>query len=500
MRTDVAERPASTAFAAAPAELGVVGRRARTLTGIRLHPGRAWTVARLSLDASMLFIAALATTLGSSAAGVPAPPAVWLVAYSALVLMFAAMRGLYGTRLRYELLEELRAVLIATSLATVPVILVRGLVSDPHSLWPQGIRTWAFATAYLAAGRVALHWSRTQAYRHGESFRPALIIGAGKVGRLAALRLLDQPQLGLKPIGFLDKDPLLAEDDSLPLPVLGASWDLDRVVSQYGVQQVIVTFSTAPHEVLLRLVKRCEELGVNVAFVPRLFEKMTNRLTVEHFGGLPLISARSANPKGVQFAVKYAADRAAALCLLLLALPVMIPAAIGVLLTMGRPLFFRQVRVGRDGRTFAMLKFRTMRPSEAPSDTEQVDLPPDTAPGGVEGGDRRTAFGAFLRKTSIDELPQLINVLKGEMSLIGPRPERPEFVGLFEESIYRYSDRQRVKAGITGWAQVHGLRGKTSLSDRVEWDNYYIENWSLWLDLKVLMLTVLAVLRTRQAE
>ena len=500
--TDLAERQAPPALTGAPSEPGTLralGQRAQTATGVGVRPGRAWTVARVSLDASMLFIAAAATTLGSSAAGLPAPPPIWLAAYSVFVLGFASLRGLYGTRLRYELLEELRAVLVATSLATVPLLLLRGLASDPSDLWPQGIRAWAFAAAYLAAGRVALHWSRTQAYRHGESFRPTLIIGAGKVGKLTADRLLSQPQLGLKPIGFLDKDPLVVADESLPLPVLGASWDLDRVVAQHGVQQVIVTFSRAPHEVLLRLVKRCEELGIHVAFVPRLFERMTNRLTVEHFGGLPLISARSPNPKGLQFAVKYAADRVAALGLLLLALPVMIPAAIAVLLSTGRPLFFRQVRVGRDGRTFAMLKFRTMRP-EAVQAAQPIDLPPDTAPGGVEGGDRRTKVGSFLRKTSIDELPQLINVLRGEMSLIGPRPERPEFVGRFEESIYRYGDRQRVKAGITGWAQVHGLRGKTSLTDRVEWDNYYIENWSLWLDLKVLMLTVLAVVRTRQAE
>ena len=123
-----------------------------------------------------------------------------------------------------------------------------------------------------------------------------------------------------------------------------------------------------------------------------------------------------------------------------------------------------------------------------------LDLPPDTAPGGVEGDDRRTPFGTLLRKTSLDELPQLLNVLKGDMSLIGPRPERPDFARLFEDNVYRYGDRHRVKSGITGWAQVHGLRGKTSLSDRVEWDNYYIENWSLWLDVKILLMTVWAVL------
>jgi exopolysaccharide biosynthesis polyprenyl glycosylphosphotransferase len=492
----MADRAVRSTLGGAPV-LGTLRRRTHGLTAARLRPGRAWSLARLSLDASMLSIAAVATTFGSSRAGVPAPPPFWLAVFGALVLGVAAMRGMYGSRLHYELLEDLRVILIATSLSAMAVLSIRELLSAPPDLSAQVIRTWAFATAYVAAGRIALHWSRTQSYRHGESVRPTLIIGAGKVGRLTANRLLAHPELGLKPVGFLDKDPLAADDGSLPLPVLGASWDLDRVAAQHRVEQVIITFSRAPHEVLLRLVRRCEELGVNVAFVPRLFETVTSRLTVEHLGGLPLISARPSNPKGLQFAVKYAADRLVATVLLLLALPIMIPAAIAILLTLGRPLFFHQVRVGRDGRTFAMLKFRTMRPhAEAEVTPETIELPPDTAPGGIEGDDRRSRLGTFLRRTSIDELPQLINVLKGQMSLVGPRPERPEFVGLFEESVYRYSDRHRVKSGITGWAQVHGLRGKTSLSDRVEWDNYYIENWSLWLDLKVLLLTFLAVIHS----
>jgi exopolysaccharide biosynthesis polyprenyl glycosylphosphotransferase len=497
----VADRAVQSTISGTPAlgTLGNLRRRAHGVTGIGVRAGRAWSLARLSLDSGMLFIAALATTLGSSAADVPAPPVAWLAIFSLLVLSIQAARGMYGSRLHYELLEDMRTVVTSTSLAAMVVLSTRELISAPPDLAAQMIRIWAFATAYVAAGRIALAWSRTQAYRHGESVRPTVIVGAGKIGRLTAKRLLEHPELGLKPIGFLDKDPLVAEDETLPVPVLGASWDLDRVALQFRVEQVIITFSRAPHEVLLRLVKRSEELGVNVAFVPRLFEKFTSRLTVEHLGGLPLISARATNPKGFQFVVKYAADRLVAAAILLLALPLMIPAAIGVLLTLGRPLFYRQVRVGRDGRTFAMLKFRTMRPSaEDTVDEDALNLPPDTAPGGVEGGDRRTRFGAFLRRSSIDELPQLINVLKGEMSLIGPRPERPEFVGLFEQSVYRYSDRHRVKSGITGWAQVHGLRGKTSLSDRVEWDNYYIENWSLWLDLKVLLLTVLAVIRSPQ--
>jgi exopolysaccharide biosynthesis polyprenyl glycosylphosphotransferase len=482
-------------MAEAPPSIGALGHVRRRAYG-RIRTGTAWTLARLGLDAAMLATAAVAATLGSESAGVPAPPARWLFAFSLIVVALFAARGMYATRLRFELLEDVRVVLVATSLAGMIVLTARELAGNPPDLAAQTIRMWAFAAAYLAAGRIALHWSRAKAHRHGESLRPTLIIGAGKVGRLTAKRLLENPEIGLQPIGFLDKDPLVA-DDTLPLPVLGASWDLDRVAGQYDVEQVIITFSRAPHEVLLRLVKRCEELGLNVAFVPRLYEKITGKLTVEHLGGIPFISARPANPKGIQFSIKYAADRVVAALLLLLTLPLTVPAAIALMTTLGRPLFFRQARVGRDGRTFEMLKFRTMK-SPAPGEVgaHSVELPPDTAPGGVEGADRRTRLGCFLRRSSIDELPQLLNVVKGEMSLIGPRPERPEFVGVFEQSVYRYGERHRVKSGITGWAQVHGLRGKTSLSDRVEWDNYYIENWSLWLDLKVLLLTCLAVLRS----
>jgi exopolysaccharide biosynthesis polyprenyl glycosylphosphotransferase len=478
--------------------------REREQVGARLglRPDAAWALARFGLDAALLTAAGLAAALGARAAGIDGGPISWIGLFAVVVLGVFAARGMYRPRLRAELLEDLRGIVAATSLAAIAVLALRELVSDaPPDLAAQVIRPWAFATVYLAAGRVALHWSQTQARRNGETLRPALIVGAGRIGRLTARRLLEQPELGLRPIGFLDKEPMDGQDGGPVLPVLGASWDLDRVVEEHGVQQVIVTFSTAPDEVLLRLFRRCEELGVNVAFVPRLFEKVTGRLTVDYLGGLPVIAARAPHPRGIQFAVKYGVDRLLAAVLLLLASPLMIAAALGVLLTLGRPIFFRQRRVGRDGREFEMLKFRSMRPVSWDGDEEQLHLPPDTAPGGVEGADRRTALGSFLRRTSIDELPQLLNVLMGDMSLIGPRPERPQFVGLFEQSVYRYGDRHRVKSGITGWAQVHGLRGKTSLADRVEWDNYYIENWSLWLDLKICLRTVVAVFRApRQVE
>jgi exopolysaccharide biosynthesis polyprenyl glycosylphosphotransferase len=449
-----------------------------------------WARGALLLDGLMLLTAALISELTAGSAGVPQTQPVWLLAYAGLVVGLLARRGLYDWRLRLSMLDNLKRVVTAVVLASMTLLTLRILLpGEVNDLAGQSLRLLAFSAVYLAAGRVAFDWTQLMARRHGELARPTLIVGAGRVGALTATRLLDNPELGLKPVGFVDKEPL--DESCLPVPVLGASWDLDRLIEQHGIEHVVVTFSTAPNEVLLREVERCEELGVPVSLVPRLFERVTERVNVEHIGGLPLLSSRLTNPKGWQFALKYVVDRIVAAAVLVLISPILLALALGTLISVGRPIFFRQPRAGRDGREFEMLKFRSML---APSEPLVVpDLPPDTAPGGVEGDDRRTRFGTLLRRTSLDELPQLLNVLKGEMSLIGPRPERPDFARLFGESIYRYGERHRVKAGITGWAQVHGLRGKTSLRDRVEWDNFYIENWSLWLDVKILLMTCRAV-------
>jgi exopolysaccharide biosynthesis polyprenyl glycosylphosphotransferase len=234
-----------------------------------------------------------------------------------------------------------------------------------------------------------------------------------------------------------------------------------------------------------------------------MFDTINNRVGYDTVGGLPLMSFTTVNPKGMQFAIKHAFDRLFASVLMVVLSPLLLCTALAVRLSSPGPTFFRQRRVGRDGKEFDLYKFRSMRtdPSqggqgEEGSNALELLLGGDTAPGGVEGYDRRTPIGRFLRRSSIDELPQLFNVLRGEMSLIGPRPERPEFVEMFiNQDIKRYDDRHRVKSGITGWAQVHGLRGQTSLAERVEWDNYYIAHWSLGLDLKIFALTLLALLR-----
>jgi exopolysaccharide biosynthesis polyprenyl glycosylphosphotransferase len=482
-----------------PAVAALDAVRASAAARGRLSSSTTWALGCLSVDAVMLVVAVAATVLGSRGSAMPVLPAAWLGCFCVLVLSLFWLRGMYRPRLKLDLLDDLRSLAAVTSLAAMAILSLRVLFTDAAVDAAEIVRPWAFATAYIAAGRAALYWSQIAARREREASKPTLIVGAGRIGRLTARRLLEHPEFGLQPIGYLDKEPL---DDSseLGLPVLGSSWDLDRIVKDYGVQQVILTFSTAPHEVLLRLVERCEAMGVEVALVPRLFEKMTERLRVDHLGGLPLLSSRRPNPKGWQFGVKYAADRVVAGVLLALLAPVLAVTALGVALSLGRPIFFRQERVGRDGRRFEMLKFRSMQLSAA-ADADRFELTSDTAPGGVEGTDRRTRLGAFLRRSCLDEIPQLINVARGEMSLVGPRPERPEYVNRFERDVHRYADRHRVKSGITGWAQVHGLRGKTSLADRVEWDNYYIENWSLWLDVKILLFTALSVARMyRQAE
>jgi len=452
----------------------------------------------VAIDALMLFAAVVVADLGAPRAGVPPTPALWLAAFPLLTFAFMAARGMYRPSIFLRVLDDLRVAVTATALAAMIVLSLRILTADDPWVAAQTARLWAFASVYLLAGRVVLSWGELQARRRGESVRPTLVVGAGHVGRLTAKRLLEHPELGLRPVGFLDKEPREAGDGD-GLPVLGASWDLDRVVAEHGVRHVVLSFSTAPPRVLLRVLRRCQELGVEVSMVPRFYEKVVGHIGIEYLGGIPLMTAQPTNPRSWQFAVKYATDRVVAAGLLVLVSPVLLAAAIGVWATMGRPIVFRQARAGRDGRVFEILKLRSMRPSQT-GQPGSAELPPGTAPGGVEEDDRRTPLGSVLRRTSIDELPQLWNVLRGEMSLVGPRPERPEYVDVFSGQIDRYGDRHRVKAGITGWAQVHGLRGRTSLADRVEWDNYYIENWSLWLDVKILLLTVLAIVRPSHSE
>ncbi len=480
-----------------PSELAVEQHGAETGTARRERQRRRWELTNLAADSAMLLLAGIAAALGPLAANVPPEPLHWVVGFSVLVLVLLRVRGLYALRLQPSVVDDVARVASSTAAAAMVLITIRLLIESDPDAARQSVRLWGFATAYLCAGRVGIALAVRRARRRGEAGTNTLIVGAGTVGRTVARRLLQRPEVGQRPIGFLDKEPMDHQEiDGVELPVLGASWHLEEVIERHAVGHVIITFSTAPHSVLLGMVRRCQELGVEVSMIPRLFEGVNNRIHVQHVGGVPLLVVRPVDPKGWQFAVKYAFDRVLAAVSLLVLAPLMLLLVLAVALSPGGGVFYRQRRVGLDGRSFNMLKFRSMQADAVAEGTVPVDvLAADSAPGGVEGADRRTRIGSFLRRYSLDELPQLINILKGDMSFVGPRPERPGFVELFSQDVRRYADRHRVKAGLTGWAQVSGLRGQTSLTDRVEWDNYYIENWSLQLDFKILILTVAAVLK-----
>ena len=478
-------------------------RYARGATETPTRSAINWWVFAPVADALVLTLAVFVERLGGRAVGASPLPLTWFTLFPPITIAILAAARMYRPRLRIQLLDDPGTIAGATAIAAMTTISASVLLGGRTDLAVQGVRLWLFSTVYLTASRGGVIASLVAARRSGEAGARTLIVGAGTVGRLLARRFAEHPEVGLRPVGFLDKEPLerdAVDSDSPNLPVLGASWDLAEVLERERVEHVVFTFSTAPHHVLLRMIDECTRREVRVTLVPRLFEKLPRDLTVDYLGGIPLLSINPSIPSSLRFRVKYLLDRGIAALALAVLSPLLLVVALAVRLSLGEPVLFRQVRVGRDGRTFEMLKFRSMRSERCIPVEGDAEIRTDIAPGGVEGDDRRTRLGALVRRTSIDELPQLLNVVRGEMSLVGPRPERPEFVDVFVDHVYRYDERHRVKSGITGWAQINGFRGKTSLADRVEWDNWYIENWSPWLDVKILLATVNAVVRRAPAE
>jgi exopolysaccharide biosynthesis polyprenyl glycosylphosphotransferase len=401
------------------------------------------------------------------------------------------LRGLYRIRIRPLLLDWLLPTVGATALAALAVIALSEVVGAALPTERVWLSAWAYALLFVVVGRSLLFYLQGLARKRRLVGRPVLIVGAGQVGSQLARRLEARPEYGLRPVGLIDDDPpdLGRSPERYPaVPVVGGIDEVEEVIRRTGVRHLIVAFPTVADSRLSPLIQRCQELGVEVTVVPRMFDWLNNRISYEAVGGLPLLTCHVVAPSSRKFALKYALDRLAAALLLLLSAPVMAVVAILIKVTSPGPVIYRQLRVGHDGKTFYLLKFRSMREGGETAKHHHW-LRRGLAPGGVEGEDRRTAIGKIIRRTGLDELPQLLNVVKGEMSLIGPRPERPEFVDLFKEEINRYGDRLRVKSGITGLAQVCGLRGQTSLQERVELDNYYISHWSFGLDLKILLMT-----------
>jgi exopolysaccharide biosynthesis polyprenyl glycosylphosphotransferase len=479
----------------------VVAGASATRTAVRIRSQlldpHHWARLQLVVDFIVLYMASTFALFADAPVGDVAVNR-WLAGiFPVAVAGMMRARRAPDERLQRSLLETLTYVLGVVSLAAMLMISVDSILGGPDPIG-LSLRLWLFAVVYLGVARASLVSARRQAMRNPALSTPTLIVGAGMIGAHIVMRLQGQPDYGLYPIGYLDSDPLPANTaGGHVLPVLGGPDALPEAIAATGARHVILAFSGEPDHELVQKVRLCEELGVGVSLVPRLYETVNERTTLDHVGGIPLLTLHSVDPRGWQFAIKHAVDRTVAALALVIAGPLMLAIAAAVRLSSPGPILFRQLRVGRDGREFDVLKFRTMR--EPPIDDDGFELPEGVAPGGIEGEDRRTPAGRFLRDLSLDELPQLVNVLRGDMSLVGPRPERPEYVARFARDVARYEDRHRVKSGITGWAQVNGLRGQTSIADRVEWDNYYIQNWSLRLDLKILALTLAEMFRQRDS-
>jgi Undecaprenyl-phosphate glucose phosphotransferase len=262
--------------------------------------------------------------------------------------------------------------------------------------------------------------------------------------------------------------------------ILGSLDELSRLVGREAVDEVIIALPNANSEDLLNVIAHCDRSTISIKVLPDQFQIMAGQLSVGELSGLPLLNLRDVALRGWKLTLKRAIDLVGSAIGLVLLSPLMFLIAIFIKLDSPGPALYTQERMGLDGKRFYLFKFRTMR-----ADAEAH------GPGWTRPDDpRRTRLGAFLRRTNLDELPQLINVLLGDMSLVGPRPERPIYVEEFRKRIPRYMERHREKAGITGWAQVNGLRGDTSIEERTKYDLWYIENWSVWLDIKIILMTI----------
>jgi exopolysaccharide biosynthesis polyprenyl glycosylphosphotransferase len=401
-------------------------------------------------------------------------------------LLTCAHFDLQRSRLELSVVEELPVYLL-TAIACIVVVIGAAALRPGRAMLGTDLLFGGVFLSLLILSRAAAYGTARALRRSRFISHPVVIVGAGQIGRRLADALLAHPEYGLKPIGFVD-----ATDDrqSVPLclPMLGDTSALPSALRENGVNDVIFSFGTARDVHVARAVRACVRMDCQVFVVPRFFEVYgaSRRLRMEVIWGVPLARLQRWPLRRSKTWLKRGSDVVLSVLALTVLAPVIALSALAVRLEGGKGVIFRQVRVGLNGNTFTLLKFRSMRPAD--------ELEQDTQ-WSIDGDNRIGRVGRLLRRTSLDELPQLINVLRGDMSLVGPRPERLYFAHSFGGSIVRYADRQRVAAGLTGWAQVNGLRGNTSIEDRVNFDNYYIDNWSLWNDVKILIRTLPTLFR-----
>ncbi len=403
----------------------------------------------------------------------------WTVAVFVIgVLGVCALRGQYTSRITLSVSRDVGTVAAAVAVPLTVIGAFDGFSQQVRPFVLVGVSTLCL----LLIGRACAYIGIGRARTRGALGQRVLIVGAGPVAERFCDALELNPSYGLHPIGLLDD----CAGESLSRPVLGGIDQLDSVLWDHRIDRVVIAFGVNRDPDLVRVIRSCENAEVDMYIIPRFFELGLQAAPrdVDIMWGFPLVRLRRSTVRSSGRLAKRAFDSGIAAFMLLVVAPIYGMLALGVKLTSPGPIYFRQRRIGKNGSEVEVLKFRSMRVNSE-SDTQWS----------VDSDDRVTNIGAIMRKTSLDELPQLWNVLRGDMSLVGPRPERPFFVEQFEQEVPRYADRHRVPGGLTGLAQVNGLRGDTSIQDRAWFDNHYIENWSVGGDLVILARTAGAVIK-----
>jgi len=392
-------------------------------------------------------------------------------------LVFTAF-GLYRLRRTTARAEEYVQVTIAITLAMAL------FAAGAFLTRPTDFSRLMFAMFYLidvvliVTGRVLIHGVIDRIRRSGRNLKRILIAGTGELAHVIIDKMRMHQEFGYRITGMLGQD---TDASYRGIPVVGALDDAREFIRRFSVDQLYIALPLSSYEDIRGLLDAVSNEIVEVKVVPDLLQHITLRAAVEDLDGVPIVNLSATPLRGLAGSLKRGLDIAAALSCILLFAPLLPLIALAIRLTSRGPILYRQERMGLDGRSFELLKFRSM----------VVDAERATGPVWTEERDPRiTPVGRVMRKFSLDELPQFFNVLRGDMSMVGPRPERPFFVQEFRDRIPRYMLRHRVRAGMTGWAQVNGWRGSTSLERRIQYDLYYIENWSLTLDFKILWLTI----------
>lgn len=439
------------------------------------------------VDVTWVALAWLAAYAIRFHAGIPAPLgtpplSAYLYPLPLILPLFLALfhaQGLYQARRMDSPLGEAGAVIRATALAIL-VMAAATFFARGHSYSRLAIGLFSLlAPAAVIGFRSAVRFGLRHARRRGFNLRYVLIVGSGPLAESVVARIAGRPEAGLRILGVV-------ADGALGGSVAGARWiggygDLKSILHAHRVDQLIIALSRHEAERFEKIVASLADEVVNVKIVPDLLHGYGLRSTVESLDGIPVIGLQETALVGWPAVAKRAFDFGVSAAALVLLSPALLAIALAIATTSGRPILYRQTRMGHDGRVFGMLKFRSMQP-----DAEATGV------GWTRANDpRRTRLGRWLRRFDLDELPQLLNVLRGEMSLVGPRPERPTYIESFRREVPGYMLRHKVRAGMTGWAQVHGWRGDTSIHDRLEHDLYYIQRWSFWLDLRILAMTLL---------